>query len=162
MQKTCEEREEVVRKILEKLPAALGYCCDETSECGFELRTNACVIGLGFARYEADLESITVYDPQSDPDKRNGMALWILQFLRGGQCVSSETEDPYQLIGRTLTDRFGDLLSGDFSIRRQYDQVEGRILDHLFEVFDLPDDHPTRVRFKNYDLQWLDDLERAK
>lgn len=146
--------------LLSVLPSTIGFCCQKVDDCVYELRAEECVIQLAFERYDPSSVTVSLIDPKSDPAHRNGMAFWILRQLRGATGLSKTTQDPFKCIGRILVEKFSDLLTGDFSIRRDYDQIEGRILDRLFEVRALPLQHLTRIRFENQDLRWLDDLER--
>lgn len=157
-----QQRERNANDLLSALPSSIGFVCHKVGGGLYELRTEECVIQLAFERYESSSVSVTLIDPKSDPTHKNGMSLWILRQLRGAAGLSKATPDPFQCMGRILTEKFSDLLTGDFSIRREYDEIEGRILAHVFEVKSLPMQHPIRIRFENQDLRWLQDLEKKK
>ena len=122
----------------------------------YQLQSCNCVIRLYFERYEPRLTSTEFIDPT---DTNGGMAFWILSHILGIQIQVSDKNRPYYGYGKAIVDYCSDLLNGDFSVRKEYDKFKDRILDRMFEVRGLPQDHPTRIRFENHDLQWLLDLE---
>ncbi len=148
------ERRQRVDELNSALPESLGFHVHELDDLQYELRSDRCIIKVVFDRYDPSSTMIEL----AKPDVEDGMAYWILRHIRGVPATPDE-ESSLRKFGTKLADKFGDVLQGDFAIALEYDEFSNRILDRMFEVRSLPQDHPTRKLFDQFDLQWLHDLE---
>jgi hypothetical protein len=130
----------------------------KVSDLCFELHGPACVIQLTFERHRPSSFVILLSDPRTNCSPDHGMSLWILRHMRGVSNSPSE-QDSLGSIGRMLSAHFSDILNGDFSIVSEYSQIENRIFDAMFRVEALPPEHPTRKKYDDYDIRWLDEVD---
>jgi len=160
MSETAFQCEENARKVYSALPALFGFRFETVSQWHYELRSDKCVVQLKFDRYDPST-CVVLLDAPTAPSKQwTGMSLWVLRHMRGVEGPQNSSLDQFIAIGRILVERFDDLLTGEFSTVSDYPQIEKRILDRMFDADALPVGHPIRARFENYDIRWLDDLEK--
>ena len=155
----AQQRQRNVDAMLSALPVSLGFRRCWRGQDPFELRSENCVIRFHFERCESSSCIIEILHPL---DTKPPMHSLLLQYLRSVKMPESNFATWFADYGRMLATYFGDVLSGDFSIRSQYAAVETRFWDRLFDIERLPVDHPTRILCDNYDLRWLDEIERDR
>jgi hypothetical protein len=136
------------------------YSFHKVSEQRYEIRSTVCVIQLTFDRYDASNCVVLLSDPRISSRASEGMSLWVLRHLRGLR-PTTDGLDRFAAYGRLLAESFADLLRGDFSSVAAYAAFERRIFDHASRVEKLPTTHPTRQKFDNFDIRWLDDVGDA-
>jgi hypothetical protein len=145
-----DSQKKIVLEYLRVMPETLGFQYDP--EIG--IKSSECIIRFLFERFE-DTYNILISSPNAPTEE---LSYPILRQLRS---VSSIGEDSYEMKGRVLATRFADLLSGDFSIRSEYELMEKRIALGALRVLSLPHDHPIRALYEGCDLQWLDQIEKG-
>lgn len=146
-----------VKELLEAIPKEFGFRLNLPYDGPIELRSNHCIIRISFERFEPSQFILEIVDPQNTV---RGMRFTVLRHLRGVRDIQGDDPHLFRRIGTVLKNEFADLLNGDFSIRAQYDEVENRYFDRLGDVRALPKEHPIRVLYENYDLQWLTQIEK--
>ena len=98
----------------------------------------------------------------SRPDElSDGMHVLVLRYILGiGDAPNPEwgvAENTAELFNR----HFQQILDGDFSIQEKYSRAERRnFFVMLMRVQALPDHDPIKIKAKNFDITWMDDLER--
>lgn len=152
-----EQREQNVKDFLSSIPASLGFQARQMSPGEYELYSDKCVVHLICERYEESISQVEFRSPNQDND---GMSCWILCLIRSVP-ITDDEKNSIAAYSRMLVKHFADVLSGDFSVQSEYEELEGRILDRISEVRELPADDPIRIRFENHELQWLFDLENS-
>lgn len=121
----------------------------------FKIQSNDCEIDLLFERYE-DGYSIEISEMGSNKEPLN---LLLLRFLRGA--VESEDVDASHpgRYAKLLNKYFLDLLEGDFSIRKQYDDIYNEFYHKFTDVQCVDDNQPIWIKIKNFDITWMKDFD---
>jgi len=150
------EFEQSANEVLSELPLHLGFQLHRVNDRLYELHSELCAIQIGLDRHDSSSVTVSIIDPTDDPDKKRGMAFWVLRQIRGIPPGQKGAPDQFRQLGRTLAERFGDRLGGDFRCRIHYDSIERQIFDTLWTVRALPADHPTRKLFEDLRVPWLE------
>lgn len=153
-----EERLSNLDQVLSSIPDSFEFKLIHKTRGNYELENETCVLNFSFDRYESSKVVTLIFDPQNKDD--DGMSLFLLRFLLHANTQMKEGENKFHFLGRLLVNHFSEILNGDFSIRRKYDLVEDDFYDKVFDVRSLPSSHPARQKYDNYDLGWLNLMDR--
>lgn len=121
------------------------------------LVSEKCIITFVFERFEEGLPLITLSQPDA-----NGVQLHflLLRHLFGAKDELKDRSSPENL-ARIFDTYFSALKAGDFSIAVKYQEIEDVFFEMLFDIDFLPDDDPIKIKAKNYDISWMDDMGRG-
>lgn len=142
---------------LDEVQSFLGqeFKRQKINERHFELVNNNCVLSFYFDRHDVSKVVILVSDALS---QNEGMKFLILRHLLHAKERLQTGQSRFEFIGRTLANDFQSILNGDFSIRKEYEQVESKFFDRIDDVMSLPPDAPARQMFDDCDIRWLDEV----
>lgn len=140
----------IVRELKAALPNPDEFEILDESEYGATLASKRCAFVISKDRYG---EGFGTYVREPDP-KAKGMDLYLLRQLRGAYHPEQSTED-MAYYGRLFGEFFPDLLAGDFSIRKLYEDVKDEFNRRFLELRSLPPEHPAVLLCRKYDIRWL-------
>ena len=149
-----ESRESYVREFWHALDARETFEFKTVDKLAFELLSSTSRIRFVWERY-VENQKIT-YIATPDPEDR-GMHYLLLRHLVGARDVLSDIRSPKNQAA-VCNRYFGNLLSGDFSVRCRYEEVKDRFFTLLMELHKLPESDPIRVKAREFDISWMHDL----
>jgi len=152
------ENGEYVDRLRSHLDGSERFVVKQGSDLSWNIESSQCRIAVVFDRYEAGDPVVTISAPSSDAQK---MSLFLLRHMRHAGQEFSVANSP-ETLARMLSLRFSDLLSGDFSIQREYAALSRRFFTLSFEVDMLLDTDPVKRKFADFDIAWLEDLLKRK
>jgi hypothetical protein len=140
----------IVRELKAALPNPDEFEILEESEYGATLASKHCAIVIDKDRY-GDAFGTCIGEPGKN---RDNMHLYLLRQLRGAY-DPNQKEENMAYYGRLLGEFFPDLLAGDFSIRKRYEQVEDSFNRLFLELRSLPPEHPAVQLCRKFDIRWM-------
>ncbi len=123
------------------------------------LASPSCIIEVSFERYNSDSVTLEIGEANQ---RKEPMSLLLLRFLVGADYLQSEGQALAGYYATVFVRFFSNLLNGDFSIRKDYEQIEDEFFDLLFETIDLPEKHPIKRKITRFDISWMQDIRAQR
>jgi hypothetical protein len=151
-------RQSIVRRFQTVLTGGADFALAKHSDCNFDLKSQKCTITFVFEKHEIQY-SIYVSEPSAPQKDR--MKLLLLRYIRGAKEATGESGSP-EYYADIFNRYFQDIISGDFSVREEYERLKEPFFTLLVQAKRLPESDPVRKKVENYDISWLDDFQKRQ
>ena len=143
-----------------KLEQSERFTVFQRNEQRFDVESEDCRISFVYDRY-ADEDDGYVYSVSNPKTNDKNMSVNLLRFLRGARDVLSNSDSP-ENVAAVFNTYFVDVSNGDFSIRDEYDKMRKPFFVLALEIFNMLENDPIKIKWKNYDISWVEDLKERK
>ncbi|MCE3608094.1 hypothetical protein LXA47_31480 [Massilia sp. P8910] len=149
-------KELLVENFKNRLHGGSRFFLKKISENQWKLESDMCRLSFVFDRHEDDSYMILISDPDSNSV---GINSFVLRHLRGARDVladANSAENQAEIFNRY----FADVLKGDFSILSEFEKVKLGFGAFLMKALSLPEGDPIKVKAKEFDISWLEDVKK--